>query len=940
MEQNFIEIRGAREHNLKNISLKIPRNKLVVITGLSGSGKSSLAFDTIYAEGQRRYLESLSSYARQFLEKLKKPEVDYLSGLSPAIAIEQRSVTHNPRSTVATVTEIYDYLRLLYAKAGTPYCAECGVALVQQNREQIFKEITTHYSGQEIQILAPMIRGRKGEFQKLFQDVLKRGYSQARIDGAIKRLTPELKLRKTFRHDIEVLVDHLVAETKKEKQIISSLNASLELAGGFVMILPVKNAKAARLFSVKRSCLKCQTSSPDLTPNMFSFNSPYGACPKCKGLGKLSQLTGSVIRDENKALMSGALNEEIFFSFNKYFIGDLVYDLAKKHKFDGHLAWKDWPEEAKEAFFWGDNEHSGLMEELERLFHETNSEEIRMKVRKFLREDPCPECHGKRLRKETLGVRIQGKNIVEMTEKSIEEGAVFFEKLELPLEKKITEPILKEIRSRVRFLANVGLGYLTLDRSVSTLAGGELQRIRLAAQIGIGLTGVLYVLDEPSIGLHPRDNGKLLDTLEKLRDLKNTVLVVEHDEETMRRADYLIDLGPGAGRVGGEIVAAGDPRNYGVPERSLTAKYLSGALSIPVPKQRCEWKKAPVIEIKGCEEHNLKKIDVKIPLGLLICVTGVSGSGKSTLIHDTLYKELHNRIWKTNYRVGKFRSIAGVQQIDKVIEIDQAPIGRTPRSNPATYTDLFGLIRKLFGELPESKVRQYSQSRFSFNLKGGRCESCRGEGYEKLQMSFMPDIYVLCENCRGRRYNDQTLEVRYRGKNISEVLDLSVSEAIDFFSHFSAIQEKLVLLKTIGLGYLKLGQSSTTLSGGEAQRVKLASELSKKATGKTLYLLDEPTTGLHFGDIQNLLSALFQLRDQGNTIVVIEHNLDVIKMADYLIDLGPEGGPAGGQIVATGTPEEISKIKSSHTGSFLKKILAGNPSVQQGRQGKYLKAGT
>ncbi len=930
--ESFIEIRGAREHNLKNISLKIPRNKLVVITGLSGSGKSSLAFDTIYAEGQRRYLESLSSYARQFLEKLKKPDVDYLSGLSPSIAIEQRSSSHNPRSTVATVTEIYDYLRLLYAKLGTPFCPECGKPLTQQNREEILREVLREFSGKEVRIFAPMIRGRKGEFQKLFQDVLKKGFSQARIDGKLRRLEPTLKLNKNHRHDIEVLVDHLIPDAKKEKQISSAMNAALDLSGGFVACHPERtgtqagSAKDLRVFSTKRSCPDCQTSLPDLTPNMFSFNSPYGACPKCKGLGKLSQLlTGGLIVDETKPPLKGAFNEEVFFSFNKYYMQDLIFDLGKKFDFDHHTAWKDWPEEGKEAFFWGDADHAGLIEELERLFHETGSEEIRRKVRKFLREDPCPDCKGKRLRRESLEVKIAGKNIVEITQQSIEDGAVFFDKLSFPERKRVADPILKEVRSRVHFLLNVGLGYMTLDRSVATLAGGELQRIRLAAQIGIGLTGVLYVLDEPSIGLHPRDNGKLLDALEKLRDLKNTVLVVEHDEETMRRADHVIDLGPGAGVHGGYVTAEGTVdemlKSPSPSNKSLTVEYLSGRKTIPVPEKRKDWRKAPCLEIKGCQEHNLKNIDARIPLGLFVCVTGVSGSGKSTLIHDTLYKEFHNRLWDTNYHVGKFRSLSGADKIDKVIEIDQSPIGRTPRSNPATYTDLFGLIRKLFSELPESKIRQFSPSRFSFNVKGGRCENCRGEGYEKLQMSFMPDIYVLCESCRGRRYNDGTLEVRYRGKNISEVLELSVHEAIEFFSSFSVIRERLALLKTIGLGYLTLGQPSTTLSGGEAQRIKLASELSKKSTGKTLYLLDEPTTGLHFGDIQNLLSALFQLRDQGNTILVIEHNLDVIKMADYILDLGPEGGPAGGKIVASGSPEEVSRVKASHTGLYLQKIL-------------------
>ncbi len=921
-----IEIRGAREHNLKNLNLIIPRNRLVVITGLSGSGKSSLAFDTIYAEGQRRYLESLSSYARQFLEKMKKPEVDFLSGLSPSIAIEQRSVTHNPRSTVATVTEIYDYLRLLFAKAGRAHCHECGRELRQQTRDGILEDVLKVFRGKEIQILAPMIRGRKGEFQKLFQDVLKLGFSQARIDGNMRRLTRTMKLRKTQRHDIEILIDHLICDEKKNKKLMSSsLGTALELSHGFVNVLAADQVSkgTARFYSTKNSCPECQTSYPDLTPNLFSFNSPYGACPRCKGLGKLSQLvTGGVIRDPSRPLMSGALNDEIFFSFNKYFIEDLLYDLKKKYRFQWDTPFQDWPEEAREAFFWGDGDLSGFIEELERLFHETQSQEVRRKVRKFLREDICSECSGKRLRKESLGVKIENKNIVEITAKSIEEAVPFFDELRFPpFSRKITEPILKEIRTRLRFLLQVGLGYLALERTVATLAGGELQRIRLGAQIGSGLTGILYVLDEPSIGLHPRDNGKLLDALEELRDLKNTVLVVEHDEETIRRADHVIDLGPGAGREGGELVAQGRASQLGACERSLTGKYLSGKASVSHPSKRLDYRKAPFLELRGCSEHNLKDIHVKIPLGLFTCVTGVSGSGKSTLAHDILYREFHNRLWETDYPVGKFKSIVGAEKIDKVIEIDQSPIGRTPRSNPATYTDLFGFIRKIFSELSESRVRRFTPSRFSFNLKGGRCETCRGEGYEKLQMSFMPDIYVLCEICRGKRYNEPTLEVRYKEKNISEVLEMSVAEARDFFSGFSVIQERLELLKTIGLGYLKLGQPSTTLSGGEAQRVKLATELSKKSTGKTLYLLDEPTTGLHFGDIENLLKALFQLRDQGNSILVIEHNLDVIRMADYVVDLGPEGGPRGGEVVAAGSVEEVAQSKASSTGAFLKNLL-------------------
>ncbi|MCB9799553.1 MAG: excinuclease ABC subunit UvrA [Candidatus Omnitrophica bacterium] len=933
MPQNScIEIKGAREHNLKNISLNIPRNQLVVITGLSGSGKSSLAFDTIYAEGQRRYLESLSSYARQFLEKLKKPDVDYVSGLSPSISIEQRQISQNPRSTVATVTEVYDYLRLLYAKVGDAHCYQCGKLLSAKSLEEIIDEMSEIYRGREIRIVAPMIRGRKGEFQKLFQEILKKGFSRAFIDGQLRELTPNLKLRKTHRHDIEVLIDQVKVIPEKRKQLQQALRLSHDLVHGAVAVieigrLPQKKIKS-RLFSTTRSCPDCQVSYPELTPNMFSFNSPYGACPRCKGLGKLSQLAaGGVICDETRSLMNGGINPEIFFSFNKYFIEELLHDLTQKYGFEWKTPYQDWPDEAKEAFFWGGSDITGLIEELERLFHETTSEEVRRKVRKFLKEDVCGECLGRRLAKTGLNVFILKKNIMDVSALTIEEAAPFFGALRFPEEyHKITEPILKEIRERLGFLLNVGLGYISLDRTVATLSGGELQRIRLAAQIGVGLTGVLYVLDEPSIGLHPRDNEKLLKTLERLRDMKNTVMVVEHDEETMRRADYLIDLGPGAGKHGGEVMAYGpSSRLKGSLKGSLTAQYLSGQLEISVPHQRKNYRNVTNLELKGCSEHNLKKIDVKIPLGLFVCITGVSGSGKSTLVHDILYKELHNRIWKTDYRTGAFKSIRNAEKIDKVIEIDQSPIGRTPRSNPATYTDLFGFIRKLFSELKESKARRYTASRFSFNLKGGRCEKCRGEGAEKLQMSFMPDIYVLCEDCRGNRYNNATLEIRYKGKNIADVLDMPVEEAIEFFSGFSVIREKLELLQTIGLGYLRLGQSSTTLSGGEAQRIKLASELNKKSTGNTLYLLDEPTTGLHFADVKNLLKALFQLRDQGNTILVIEHHLDVIKVVDYVIDLGPEGGVNGGRLIAAGTPEEIAATRGSYTGAFLKPFLMKKP---------------
>lgn len=923
LEPNSIRIRGAREHNLKNLHLEIPRNRITVITGLSGSGKSSLAFDTLYAEGQRRYLESFSSYARQFLEKMKKPEVDQITGLSPAIAIEQRSLARNPRSTVATVTEIFDYLRLLFAKAGEVFCYQCGQLLGTRKPSEITAEILEGFQGREIQVLAPLVRGRKGEFQKVFGQLLKKGFSRVRIDGKLTELQKNLRLQKTRRHDVEVLVDHLVVRDSEKRRLSEALQRALELACGECLIVLPRDPGREKLYSTQRTCPRCRVSLPDLEPNRFSFNSPYGACPRCRGMGRFSQpLQHGVIRDDSKPLFGGAINEEIFFSFNKYFIEELVSDLKEKYHFDLKVPFRDWPEAAREAFFWGDDDVSGLFGELEDLFHRTSSEAMRKKIAQFLRVDICPECKGGRLRRESLGVRIGGRNIVEWTQLSIEEADRTFDELSFPENRRqITAPILHEIRERLQFLRNVGLGYLTLDRSIATLAGGELQRIRLAAQIGVGLTGVLYILDEPSIGLHPRDNERLLNALERLRDLKNTVIVVEHDEETIRRADHIVDLGPGAGAEGGELVGEGSLRHIAEASRSLTGKYLTGALRIPLPPFRKPWRTAPFLELRDCEEHNLKKIDVRIPLGLLVCVTGVSGSGKSTLVHDILYKELHNRIWGTNYRVGKFGSIRGAEKIDRILEIDQSPIGRTPRSNPATYVDFFGLIRTLFSQTAEARLRYYTASRFSFNLKGGRCETCRGEGFEKLQMSFLPDLYVICEDCRGKRYNEQTLEVKYKGKTVADVLDLSVSEALEFFSEISALREKLELLKILGLGYLKLGQPATTLSGGEAQRIKLASELSKRSSGRTFYILDEPTTGLHFADIQNLLTALFQLRDSGNTVLVVEHNLEVVKMADFIIDLGPEGGEGGGWVVSQGAPEEIIQEKRSYTGAYLCKFL-------------------
>lgn len=921
-----ITIRGAREHNLKNINLDLPRNKLIVITGLSGSGKSSLAFDTIYAEGQRRYLESMSSYARQFLDRMKKPDVDQMTGLSPSIAIEQRSVFHNPRSTVATVTEIYDYLRLLYAKLGDVHCYRCGKLVAGQSSQDIFDRVNLLPTGHQLSIFAPLVRGRKGEYKKLFQDVLKKGFSHARIDGKVYDLRKPVLVSKKKRHDVEVLVDTVEVQSGNRERIRHSLETALSVTDGTCLVSAVdaggKQRKKELFFSRKMKCPTCDISFPDFTPNMFSFNSPYGACQKCRGIGKLSQaLVHDVILNPGKSFLCGAVNEELYFSFNRYVLEDLVYELKEYFNFDLNTPYCELPEEVRDAFFWGTDDITGLVEELEDLFYSTHSEEIKRKVRKFIREEVCPVCSGGRLKQDSLGVKIAGRNILEICRLPIEKSAAIFGKLVIQeKQRKIGEPIVREIKERLQFLLNVGLGYLTLDRTVPTLAGGELQRIRLAAQLGMGLSGVLYVLDEPSVGLHARDNEKLLNTLEALRTLRNTVLVIEHDEETIRRADVVVDLGPGAGEHGGEVMGIGDLAQIEKSERSLTAQYLSGQLRIELPPARKDYRQAPKLLLKGCSEHNLKKIDVEIPLGCFVCVTGVSGSGKSTLVHDILFKVLHNRLWKTDYRVGQFRSIENAGLIDKLAEVDQSPIGRTPRSNPATYTDLFTPIRRLFAETPEAKFRSFNASRFSFNLTSGRCPTCRGEGYVHLEMSFLPDVYVLCETCRGTRYNEQTLEVRYRGKHIAEVLELSVEEALHFFSEIPQVKERLEVLREIGLGYLKLGQPSTTLSGGEAQRIKLAAELSKKSTGRALYILDEPTTGLHFHDIANLLRAFFRLRDEGNTILIIEHNLDVVKMADYIIDLGPDGGEHGGELVATGSPEEITR-KKGYTCNYLRRKL-------------------
>ncbi|MFH1384402.1 MAG: excinuclease ABC subunit UvrA [Candidatus Omnitrophota bacterium] len=919
---DYITIKGAREHNLKNINVRLPRHSFIVITGLSGSGKSSLAFDTIYAEGQRRYLESFSSYSRQFLEKVKKADVDYISGLSPAISIEQRQISKNPRSTVGTVTEIYDYLRLLYAKVGDVFCFKCGRKVEHQTRDEIFRAAINIGKGKPISIYAPMVRGRKGIYKDFIAGIRKKGFTKVKIDGTLYDVNNKITIKKNVRHSIEVLIDRVIIEIQSEKRISDSLNTALNMAGGLCVIQEERGRKQL-MFSETMSCPECAVSYSEFTPNMFSFNSPYGACTVCHGLGKVSNIVSTlVIKDESKPLLRGALNPDLFFSYNKYFIEDLVTELMDSYTFDLSTPYSDLSDEVKDAFFWGNDDVDGLFDELRDQMNKTSSENIRNKLRKFIDENICPRCKGTRLKDESRGVKLKGIHIADLCALSIDKVKRFFDHLQLTAQKRsIAEPILKEIRERLKFLVNVGVGYLSVDRRIATLGGGEMQRIKIGAQVGIGLSGVLYVLDEPSIGLHPHDNHKLLNTLLVLRDLRNTVIVVEHDEETIRKADFVVDLGPGAGEQGGKIIGKGTMKQFMKSPRSLTAQYLRHEMQIDIPQYRKPYKKGEWIVITKASEHNLKEIDVKIPLGLFTCITGVSGSGKSSLIHDTLSVALHNKRWKTHYAVGRHEAISGDEHINNVIEIDQSSIGRTPRSNPATYIDLFVHIRKLFASLPDARLRSYSPGRFSFNVKGGRCEACQGAGVKKLTMSFMPDIYVVCEICNGKRYNDQTLTITYKNKNISEVLNMSVREALEFFSSIPLVREKLAALDKVGLAYIKLGQSSTTLSGGEAQRVKLAAELAKKHEERTLYLLDEPTTGLHFHDIKNLLKALLKLRDSGNTVVVIEHNLDVIKMADYIIDLGPGGGEAGGYIVAQGTPEEIVRATRSYTGKYLKNYL-------------------
>ena len=932
-----IIIRGAREHNLKNISVEIPRDRLVVITGLSGSGKSSLAFDTIYAEGQRRYVESLSAYARQFLEQMEKPDVDTIEGLSPAISIEQKTTSRNPRSTVGTVTEIHDYLRLLFARAGRPHCYQCGKEIQSQTIQQIVDQIMALPPGTRLQLFSPIIRGRKGEYRKEFDHLRKSGYARVRVDGTIRDLSEEISLDKNKKHTLEVLVDRLAVKEGAAKRLADSLGTAMNLSEGIVKVEVAGGEEL--VFSEKFACVDCGISYPEISPRMFSFNNPYGACPQCDGLGTTNYFDPDlIVPDPDLSIREGAIIP--WQGRTSMYFHAILQSLVDHYQIDLYAPFKALSPQLQKIILYGSDgeqikfyhdrgeqrhfyyrDFEGVIPQLERRYRETDSEIIREEMEKYMNLRPCPVCQGARLRKESLFVKVGGLNIHEVTEKSIRHALDFFARLELnPREREIARRILKEISERLGFLLNVGLDYLTLSRSSATLSGGESERIRLATQIGSGLVGVLYILDEPSIGLHQRDNARLLSTLKKLRDLGNTILVVEHVEETIRAADYVLDLGPGAGVHGGELVFQGTPQGLLQSEASLTGKYLSGKLKIPVPERRRK-SRGRYLALVGARENNLKDITVKIPLGLLTCVTGVSGSGKSTLVIDTLYRGLAQKIYRSKEKPGKVREIQGLSDIDKVIEIDQSPIGRTPRSNPATYTGLFTPIRDLFAQLPESRARGYHAGRYSFNVKGGRCEACGGDGIIKIEMHFLPDIYVTCDVCRGKRYNRETLEVQYKGKNIWDVLDMTVEQALKFFENIPAIRAKLETLTDVGMGYIKLGQQATTLSGGEAQRVKLSRELSKRSTGKTVYILDEPTTGLHFDDIRKLLSVLNRLVESGNTVIVIEHNLEVIKTADHIIDLGPEGGDAGGQVIAEGAPEDLARNPHSYTGQFLKKIL-------------------
>jgi excinuclease ABC subunit A len=939
-----IIIKGAREHNLKNIDVVIPRDKLVVITGLSGSGKSSLAFDTIYAEGQRRYIESLSSYARMFLGRMDKPDVDYIEGLSPAISIDQKTTSKNPRSTVGTVTEIYDYLRLLYARIGIPHCPNCGREIKQQTIDQITDSIMRLKEGTRIQILSPVVRGKKGEHAKVFEDAKKSGFVRLRVDGNIYDVSEDIKLEKTKKHNIEIIVDRLIVKDGINARLTDSLETAMRQAGGLVIAELVEKGEEL-VFSQEYACHECGISVEELSPRMFSFNSPFGACPTCTGLGfQMKVDVDLVIPNKNKSLNEGAINVSGWNSAAKdsmcamYFKG-----LSEHYGFGLDTPVKDLPEEALNALLFGTggkkikflfersygngsylSAFEGVINNLERRYRETNSDWMKMEIESYMTSNTCPDCNGARLKKEVLAVTVGGRNIDEVTHMSISSAAGFFRNLSLTeKEKAIAHQVLKEINERLGFLENVGLNYLTLSRPAGTLSGGEAQRIRLATQIGSSLMGVLYILDEPSIGLHQRDNSKLISALKRLRDLGNTLIVVEHDAETMHEADHIIDIGPGAGVNGGKIVAQGSIDEIKKCDTSETGLYLSGKKKIEIPQKRRKGN-GKSLKVIRARENNLKNIDVTLPLGTFACVTGVSGSGKSSLVNEILYKRLANELNGAKKKTGRHDDIIGIDNLDKVINIDQSPIGRTPRSNPATYTGLFGEIRDLFASTNEAKMRGYRAGRFSFNVKGGRCEACEGDGIIKIEMHFLPDVYVPCEVCKGKRYNRETLEVHYKGKNIDDVLNMTVDEGLEFFENLPRIYRKLKTLHEVGLGYIKIGQPSTTLSGGEAQRVKLATELSKKSTGKTVYILDEPTTGLHAADVHRLIDVLQMLVDGGNTVVVIEHNLDVIKVADYIVDLGPEGGDGGGHVVAAGTPEQVAKCSASYTGRYLKDCLDNN----------------
>ncbi len=941
VSQDKIVILGAREHNLKNISVEIPRDKLVVITGLSGSGKSSLAFDTIYAEGQRRYVESLSAYARQFLGQMDKPDVDHIDGLSPAVSIAQKSASRNPRSTVGTVTEIYDYMRILYARAGVPHCPNCEKAIQRQTVEQIVDSALSFGDGARLQVLAPVVRGRKGEYKSVIQDIQKAGFVRVRVDGEMYEVTDDIPMDRYKQHTIEAVVDRVVIKEGIEQRLADSIETALKMGKGLVSIHSLEGEE--RLFSEQFACPDCGVSLGEIEPRMFSFNSPYGACPECAGLGTKTEFDREmVVPDPKKPLKAGAIAPFVHKNGElKEWWPDLLEGVGNKFGFDADASFKSLPKNIQDLVFEGTDESitvnvrygsgrsrsfntsfEGVIAILRKRYETTESEWVKQDLEQYMSTRPCPVCRGQKLRPESLAVTLGDQNIAKVSSLSIEDAYAFFLALAPKLtarQKTIAERAVKEISERLGFLENVGLGYLTLSRNANTLAGGEAQRIRLATQIGSGLMGVLYILDEPSIGLHQKDNGKLIETLVRLRDIGNTVIIVEHDEETIRAADYVIDLGPGAGELGGEIVAEGSLEEF-LKSDGLTARYLTGKETIPVPKQR-RVPHAASIKLRGASGNNLRSIDVDIPLGMFVCVTGVSGSGKSTLIQDTLFPRLMYEVYGTRHAWAQHKSISGLESLDKVVDIDQSPIGRTPRSNPATYTGTFDLIREIFALTPDAKMRGYKNGRFSFNVKGGRCEACRGDGIIKIEMVFLPDVYVPCEVCKGKRYNRETLEVKYKGKNISDVLEMTLAEALDFFKPIPKIYRKLQTLADVGLGYVRMGQPATTLSGGEAQRIKLAAELSKRATGNTMYILDEPTTGLHFEDVKKLLGVLNRLVEQGNSVLVIEHNLDVIKTADWVIDLGPDGGAAGGQIIAVGPPEAIAQTSASHTGKYLKSML-------------------